>query len=235
MAQQERAIRTRNAILAAAGEIFDEVGYEAATISEILKRSGLTKGALYFHFGSKQELAQGVLEAQVTALPSVPEHELKLQTSMDEALLLAYLLQKDTGDPIVRGSVRLILQQGVGMDDLDRRVPMQGWIDHTLELFEEAKAAGEVFPHVDLVGVVKLFVGAFTGVQVLSNIMTGRVDLPERVSDLYRYMMPLIAVPGVLSRLDFSLERGERVYKEVLARQNEQEIATADAETAPPE
>ncbi|MEV6183872.1 helix-turn-helix domain-containing protein, partial [Streptomyces sp. NPDC052015] len=61
MARQERAIRTRQTILVAAAEVFDEVGYEAATISDVLKRSGVTKGALYFHFTSKQELAQAVL------------------------------------------------------------------------------------------------------------------------------------------------------------------------------
>ncbi|WP_347879795.1 helix-turn-helix domain-containing protein [Streptomyces sp. Tu 2975] len=83
MARQERAVRTRRAILVAAAEVFDEVGYEAATISEILKRSGLTKGALYFHFASKEELAQGVLAEQVHALPDLPEGELMLQTAVD--------------------------------------------------------------------------------------------------------------------------------------------------------
>lgn len=58
MARQERAIRTRRALLVAAAEVFDEVGYEAATISDVLKKSGMTKGALYFHFTSKEELAQ---------------------------------------------------------------------------------------------------------------------------------------------------------------------------------
>lgn len=224
--QQERAIRTRKVILAAAAEVFDEVGYEAATISEILKRSGLTKGALYFHFGSKLELAQGVLAEQVAMLPSVPEHQLKLQMSVDEALLLAYLLTgesaaKDPGNAIVRGSVRLTLEQGGACDGLDRKVPLQGWIDRTLKLFEEAAANGELLPHVDLVGVVKLLVGAFTGVQVLSNTMTRRADLLDRVADLYRHLMPAIAVAGVLMRLDFSPQRGEQAYETAMRLRRE--------------
>ncbi|MHC0433523.1 ScbR family autoregulator-binding transcription factor [Streptomyces sp. O3] len=216
MARQERAVRTRKSILASAAEVFDEVGYEAATISEILKRSGLTKGALYFHFNSKQELAQAVLGEQVSALPRVPEHELKLQMSLDEAMLLARLLQRGTGDPVVQGSVRLTVEQGAAKDGLDRRVPMQGWIDHNLDLFGQAKAGGEVLPDVDLERVVRVFVGAFTGIQVLSHIMTGREDMSERVADMYRHLMPSVAVPGVLARLDFSQERADRVFDEAL-------------------
>ncbi|QIP88282.1 TetR/AcrR family transcriptional regulator [Streptomyces sp. Tu 2975] len=220
MARQERAVRTRRAILVAAAEVFDEVGYEAATISEILKRSGLTKGALYFHFASKEELAQGVLAEQVHALPDLPEGELMLQTAVDRALLLAYLLRRDTGDPIVRGSVRLTVEQGALRDGLDRRVPMQAWTEQTQVLFEQAQTAGEILPHVDLVGAAKTFVGAFTGVQVLSNIMTGRQDMTERVADLYRFLMTAIAVPGVLVRLDFSPDRGVRAYEEAVRRRD---------------
>lgn len=61
MVQQQRAIRTRRVFLEAAAEVFDEHGYDAATISAILERAGLTRGALYFHFTSKEELARGSL------------------------------------------------------------------------------------------------------------------------------------------------------------------------------
>ena len=228
MARQERAIRTRRAILVAAAEVFDEVGYEAATISDVLKKSGMTKGALYFHFTSKEELAQAVLAEQVESLPRVPAQELKLQESLDEALLLSYLLQVDTGDPIVQGSVRLTVDQGSPRDRLNRRVPMRAWQDHTHALFQEAKARGEVLPHADVDALAKLFVGAFTGVQVLSRIMTGRADLAERVADLYRHLMPAIAVPGVLVRLDFSAERASRVYEEAMRLRDAEADAEAD-------
>ncbi|GHE55166.1 gamma-butyrolactone-binding protein [Streptomyces griseoaurantiacus] len=228
VARQERAIRTRQAILVAAAEVFDEVGYEAATISDVLRRSGVTKGALYFHFASKQALAQEVLAAQVSTLPRVPAQDLKLQESLDEALLLAHLLQSGTGDPIVQGSVRLTVDQGSAKDQLNRRVPMQDWTAHNQSLFEEAKRQGEILAHVDVAALARLFVGAFTGVQVLSRIMTERADLPERVTDLYRYLMPAVAAPGVLVRLDFSAERAPKVYEAALR------LREAEAEAAGP-
>lgn len=226
--RQERAIRTRQKILVVAAEVFDELGYEATTISDILKRSGLTKGALYFHFTSKEELAQAVLAAQAEALPEVPAQELKLQQSLDEALLLAHLLRQDTGDPIIQAGVRLTVDQGTRLDNLQRRATMDGWMRHTRSLLDEARACGEIAPHVDTESLAKLFVGAFTGVQVLSRIMTGRKDMAERVVDLYRHLMPSVATPSVLVRLDFSPDRGARIYASAMELREKAAATTAD-------
>jgi AcrR family transcriptional regulator len=221
MVRQERAIRTRGAIVSAAAQVFDEVGYEAATISGILKRSGVTKGALYFHFTSKEELAQEVLASQLQAVPEVQEGELSLQRVVDESLLLSYLLAQ--GDPLVRGSIRLTVDQGSPADGLDRRVPMQAWIDHGTSLFGKAKADGELLPHVDVDAVAKMFVGGFTGVQILSNILTGHADITERVMDLHRHLMTAVAVPGVLVRLDFSPQRAALVHEAAMRQRAERE------------
>ncbi|MFG3256674.1 ScbR family autoregulator-binding transcription factor [Streptomyces sp. NPDC048172] len=222
MAQQERAIRTRQTILVAASAVFDEVGYEAATISEILKRSGVTKGALYFHFASKEELAQAVLTAQVGSVPPIPPRELTLQQGLDSALVMAYLLGR--GESLVRGSVRLTVEQGV-RDGLNRQAPIQAWLDVNEAVLRKAKADGELLPHVDVAAAARLFASCFTGVQIMSKIMTGHADMTERVSELQRYLMTSVAVPGVLVQLDFRPERGREVYEEAMDAQV-QEAAT---------
>lgn len=214
MAKQERAVRTRRAILIAAAAVFDEVGYEAATIADVLKRANVTKGALYFHFVSKEELAQAVLSHQVEAIPAVPERDLFLQQGMDEAFLMAYLLSQQ--DPLVRGSVRLTVEEGSPKDGLDRRAPIQAWLDHNSMVLARAKEAGEFLPHVDVATASFLFTSCFTGVQVLSKIRTGHADLPERVAELERSLMASVALPSVIMRLDFRPERGEEVYQEVM-------------------
>ncbi|MEU2447016.1 ScbR family autoregulator-binding transcription factor [Streptomyces althioticus] len=226
MAQQERAVRTRNAILRAAGEVFDELGYEAATISAILQRAKVTKGALYFHFSSKEELAQAVLTRQLTSVPRVPRRDLALQQGLDEALVLAHMLA--AGEPLVRGSVRLTVEQGSPQDGLDRRAPMEGWIEHNVEILSAARDNGELLPSVDVAAAAKMFVGAFTGVQILSKVMTDRADLVERVADLQRHLMAGVAVPAVLVQLDFSPERGAQVYEEAAKVKREAEPVAVD-------
>ena len=53
---------TRSALLAAARQLFGERGYGATTLDDIAALAGLTKGAVYHHFGGKRELFQAVFE-----------------------------------------------------------------------------------------------------------------------------------------------------------------------------
>jgi AcrR family transcriptional regulator len=53
---------TRDRILAVASELFTEQGYEGTSLREIADRLDITKAALYYHFRSKDELLQALLE-----------------------------------------------------------------------------------------------------------------------------------------------------------------------------
>jgi AcrR family transcriptional regulator len=61
MAKQERALRTREKVLDAAAEEFAAQGYAKATLNDVARRTGMTKGALYGHFPSKEVLAATLL------------------------------------------------------------------------------------------------------------------------------------------------------------------------------
>ncbi|MCJ7746204.1 MAG: TetR/AcrR family transcriptional regulator [Desulfobacterales bacterium] len=53
---------TANRILIQAMRIFLEKGYHGTSIDDITKAAGLTKGALYWHFGSKEDLLKRIVE-----------------------------------------------------------------------------------------------------------------------------------------------------------------------------
>jgi AcrR family transcriptional regulator len=53
--RQLRAHRTRRALIAAAARVFAERGYDHATVDDIARAAGVSKGAYYFHFDSKEE------------------------------------------------------------------------------------------------------------------------------------------------------------------------------------
>lgn len=52
----EQSKETRKALLKAAASIFAEKGLNGATIDEIAKRAGVTKGAIYSHFDGREDL-----------------------------------------------------------------------------------------------------------------------------------------------------------------------------------
>jgi AcrR family transcriptional regulator len=60
--QAERTEATRGALIAAARRLFTEKGYDAVSAEEIVREAGVTRGALYHHFGGKAQLLEAVYE-----------------------------------------------------------------------------------------------------------------------------------------------------------------------------
>lgn len=80
--QQARAVATRAQIVLHAAEAFEKAGFAGASLGTILASAGTTKGALYFHFRSKEALARFIIAEQHrisiadfdTVLGDLPEH-----------------------------------------------------------------------------------------------------------------------------------------------------------------
>ncbi|MEU0662288.1 ScbR family autoregulator-binding transcription factor [Streptomyces lavendulocolor] len=209
MAKQDRAIRTRQTILSAAAKVFEQRGYQAATISEILTTAGVTKGALYFHFESKDDLAQGVLAEQDQRLV-VPRRACRTQELVDVVMLHAHRLQND---PMVRAGVRLSLDQQA--HDLDRSGPFLRWVAVVDQLLQGARTQGELLPHVAPTETAEVLVGSFAGVQAMSQAISDYQDLPDRVGALLRHVLPTVVVSSVLASIDLSRTRGAVVLAEL--------------------
>jgi AcrR family transcriptional regulator len=60
--QVERSESTRAALIAAARPLFAERGFAGVGAEEIVRAAGLTRGALYHHFGGKRGLFEAVYE-----------------------------------------------------------------------------------------------------------------------------------------------------------------------------
>ena len=68
MARQARSEATRRKIIDAAIDMFGEFGYSGGGWGKIVKRTGMTKGALYHHFDAKEPLASAIIEEGSGAL-----------------------------------------------------------------------------------------------------------------------------------------------------------------------
>ncbi|MEU4252759.1 TetR/AcrR family transcriptional regulator [Amycolatopsis sp. NPDC026612] len=60
----------RERILAAAGEVFASVGYDAAGMREVAAAAGISTPVLYDHFPAKAQLYAALLESEVDRLPA---------------------------------------------------------------------------------------------------------------------------------------------------------------------
>ncbi|MET8697519.1 ScbR family autoregulator-binding transcription factor [Kitasatospora sp. NPDC004723] len=198
MPRQARALATRQTVLRAAAEVFDERGYAGATMAEILERAGVTKGALYFHFPSKEELALAVIEGQEAWLATWRSaSDSPTQTVIDLGYAFAHSL---LDDPLLRGAIRLTIEHGSFTQP--QVGTYQSWTDAARELLERALEVGELRPGVRPASAAGVIIGAVTGIQLSSQVLMDRKDLLQRMADLWALLLPGLVEPGTLTRLD---------------------------------
>lgn len=65
--QKQRSDETRLKLLTAFRAAFLERGYAATTVQQVLDQTGLSKGALYHHFASKNEIIEALFEHESRA------------------------------------------------------------------------------------------------------------------------------------------------------------------------
>lgn len=195
MSRQARAEATREAILLAAATAFDQHGYDATSLSDIVRAFGKSKGAVYFHFDSKQELARAVMAAQADDLPVLTSGS-AMQDLIELTMQIGQRLRTDVR---LRAGVRLAIEQAsfIAPDSS----PYDLWIDVARRLLTSARADRELQAHVDPDACAQMIVGAFTGIQLLSQVSSERADLTHRLGVLWTTLLPGMVTPAVLSRI----------------------------------
>ncbi|MEU5430816.1 helix-turn-helix domain-containing protein [Streptomyces olivoreticuli] len=115
---QERARRTREHVLDAAAEEFARHGYANTVLQTVATRIGMTKGALYAHFPSKEDLAHALLQHFADAWDDIRAAWGDLDRPAPATLLAAALslARRLESDVRMRAALRLFADGGIATD-----------------------------------------------------------------------------------------------------------------------
>jgi AcrR family transcriptional regulator len=183
MARQVRSEATRRKILDAAIDVFGEVGYAAAAWGTIIERTGMTKGALYHHFDSKESLASAIIEEGLETLvlafrnvcgPSSPAFENMIHGTFTVATLVS-------SDKMARAAEQLATALS-GFNDASA-----GFCTSLVALMaaeaRRASAEGDLRSDIDPVALSEALVGAMFGTRLLANAVEGKATLDNAVGE----------------------------------------------------
>ncbi|WP_105968461.1 ScbR family autoregulator-binding transcription factor [Streptomyces geranii] len=208
---QERAEVTRRSILAAAALLFERHGYVGTSISDVARTSGYTSGAIYFHFGNKEGLAQSVLDAYFGEWPRLVEKwRSRGGPVLDRTVGLSLEVAREYRDNlIVRAGNRLWNEHKSIPTHLPQ--PFVGWISTVAELLAEARDAGELAAGTDVSRAARVVVAGFFGSHSISDALDRRRSVEEAVAEFWLLVLPgLQAEPdpeGCLERVRGRLPR----------------------------
>jgi AcrR family transcriptional regulator len=183
----ERGTRTRALIVTGAGELFAERGFAATSVGDVVERVGITKGAFYFHFDSKSQLAREVVEGYRNFLRLLQREAAAAEQEPLRRVARVLLPVADSfrTSPISRATTRLLEES----NQLELEPAMKVHLPWWHAILEQADARGQLQGIEDVQRFAWIINAAVYGT-ISNGYATSRwADLPERMADLIRYIL----------------------------------------------
>jgi AcrR family transcriptional regulator len=195
----EQAVKQR--IIDAAVQVFGEMGYQRATVQDVVRVSGLSVGAVYTYFKNKEQLflvacacevdqQKSELRLRLAELGSVTD---RLRTAVDFAVESALAGGFERS---VRAHAWTVAEESPELRQIlrDRRTEMVAFSKFVLQ---EAVVRGELPAWIDADSVAAAFVTLVDGF-VVQALETGTLSADDARREAYGLLELLVAAPTIL-------------------------------------
>ncbi|BBZ27656.1 TetR family transcriptional regulator [Mycolicibacterium madagascariense] len=208
MVRQARSEATRRKIIDSAVDLINEIGYPAAGLGDIIERAELTKGALYYHFDSKEALATAIIEEGSETLLEAFRAAGRASSPAMENILHGSFVVTDVlaSDRVARAGARLLRTFGAFNPAAKRTVEIL--VNELVERIKTATAEGDLRPTLDAETAGASILAGMLGSELLSSTLAEGSDLRARFARTWELLLPAIIADESLN-----------YYREFLARQ----------------
>jgi AcrR family transcriptional regulator len=190
----EYMARRREEILEAATACFAREGFHATSMRDIYRECGLSAGAVYNHFASKQEIVRALGEERLRDA-QLQREALKLIEDPVEALRL---LAAGTRERLVREEDLLLDLQLAGealrsesIAEVSRQT-FHATLETVAELIGRAQRTGHLDSRVDADGLARVLIGVFQGV-VVQTAIGAPPERDRHIQALRKLLAPMLS------------------------------------------
>ena len=117
---RRRAEARPDEVLDAAIQLFSEKGYAAATVEQIAKRAGLSKGAVYLYFPSKKALLEGLVKRAVAPIADMAIGAFTRHHGDPRPVIRQFvtMIAANIGDPRAFAVPKLVIREAVNAPEI---------------------------------------------------------------------------------------------------------------------
>lgn len=188
--RDEQKQATREKVLEAARDLFNDTGYEETTIRAIAERAGVSVGSVFTTFKSKREVLSHILHERLDGLHGELHHvasQLRGSTVDRLRSIFAIHFAYVSHHPSLFLAYVASTFDGAGEESEEQRQDSRLWkILHGC--LEDGRTRGEVCPHVDITLVTDLLLAAYVwtyrlvareraDIEALSQVMDRHIGL----------------------------------------------------------
>ena len=189
---------TRQTLLQAAFSEIYHKGYQAASLTQILADTALTKGALYHYFPDKKALGLAVIEEMIrpfmTAMMFDPLAETLHPLATMQSLLAAKSTENDPQIVALGCPLNNLMQEMSPIDETFRlhlNAIFQDWVTVVQKALARGKKSGEVRKNVDAAQTAFFIVSALEGCVGMSKNTQSIAAFRGCLAQLIHYLYTL--------------------------------------------
>lgn len=185
---------TRAKIVRAAAEAIDRSGYTATSVTTLVESIGITKGAFYFHFPAKQDLAVAVVDAMHACwAPAVQHWAVSDADPVTVTLgLLDELVLRASSDVVARAGIRLTAERE--LNDVGLLDPFPEWERMITHLLHRAQRGGLLREGVSPATAAHVLVFGMLGEIIATGYTADPEVLRSRTDALLELIVPACTV-----------------------------------------
>jgi TetR/AcrR family transcriptional repressor of nem operon len=179
----EKGKLTRERIVKIAAELFRKNGYHNTSLSQILEEAELTKGGFYFHFKSKEELGDAVIDY----MRDYWVHNVLGKIEGEEGTLRKiermFDIMISTHESDIFHGVALLAVLTAEMMEVDERFSERlreifaDWKASIVDILEQGKREGVFKQWVDPDSLALLIIGSLQGTTMMAHLDPENIDL----------------------------------------------------------
>ncbi|MET0704695.1 MAG: TetR family transcriptional regulator [Mycobacterium sp.] len=193
-ATDAKADSAREQILRAAARQFAHRPYSMVSLDDILHEAEVTKGAMYFHFRSKNALAVTLIDMQTQLMRDAINELLARKLSGLETLIdiSYYLTLQEIEHDLAKASLHLL--EAIGRSDDLQSKRLAEWITGFTAIADRAGEEGDLLDTVDPAHVSRLLVALYAGIRQTNDLSDAEVYL-RNLQSAWLLVLPGIANP----------------------------------------
>ncbi len=168
---------TRRAILEQAAQVFSVRGYFGASMDDLLQATKLTKGGIYNHFASKENLALEAFDYAMELYSArFKEFLAGKRNTRDRLLAFTTLFRSVVDDPMLPGGCPVLNTAVESSDDTNpalRERAQQAcddWREFIVRTITRGAELGDVRPGTDAQAVASVMIAAVEGAMMLHKL-----------------------------------------------------------------
>jgi len=199
---KEEAAETRKALLDAALKVFSKQGYAATKLEDIAQQAGVTRGAIYWHFGSKVELYNVLVNETWKLIDEMIDRAVEEGGTAIEIIrrIMVGWITSFESNPRLRAVAELTWFKTENMPELEEAywLKIEGvreGVAATVEGLQKCIESGEIRADIDPCDIARAIIAYQNGVVLIWLLDPTAFSLKERAS----YMADVF-IQGILPR-----------------------------------